>query len=102
MITPENKEKYLIKTFDFDNYENTKLNVFVNIIEEKIIFELIAKIKLEGIVRWRVLYTKEHQLTNEETINNLFEDFVKKYKEKIEFLELIVNFFDNIDSIELK
>ena len=102
MIIPENKEKYLIKTFDFDNYDNVRINVYVTM-EEKIIFELIAKIKLEGHIGWRVLATKEHYTSNNnETVNSIFEEFLKIYKEKIEFLELIVNFFDNIDSIKLE
>jgi hypothetical protein len=98
----ENKKEYLITSL-WINQKEGKIEIYVNILERKLIFLGKEKIKLENTTQWHTFSRKEHDLGDEkQNFEKICNDVYKEMKENLVLVEGIRAFLTDVTQIEIK
>lgn len=96
--------KHLLSNLKFsgNENENKKIKIYIDVINEKLVFEGHYKTKLGGITQWHLIAVFEFDLNKsnfnfEEVIENLNQTMNKR----IQFIELSKTYLKNVDIIEI-
>jgi len=89
-----------------DEFKNKKIEISLDIINDKLIFKGFCKIKMNSALLWRLFAEEKLDVKNEDTENINFEKISKSIYntmiERINTFELVQAFMHEVNEIEIK
>lgn len=93
-----------IQELKIANESNKKIDVYLDLVNEELIFKTLYKAKYEKVTKWECIDESFVRFDTEETPNfqTTINTILKDMERKINLLNIVKAYFDNADLLEIK